>query len=46
MHVANSLNKLGCRSRAEAVRRASELELLNGSRGDGKSTVAPALKTR
>jgi ATP/maltotriose-dependent transcriptional regulator MalT len=28
MHVANCLGKLGCRSRAEAVRRASELGLL------------------
>ena len=28
MHVANSLGKLGCRSRAEAVRRAAELGLL------------------
>jgi DNA-binding NarL/FixJ family response regulator len=28
MHVANTLTRLGCRSRAEAVRRASELQLL------------------
>jgi DNA-binding CsgD family transcriptional regulator len=28
MHVANSLGKLGSRSRAEAVRRAGELQLL------------------
>jgi DNA-binding NarL/FixJ family response regulator len=28
MHVANSLGKLGCRTRAEAVRRAAELGLL------------------
>jgi DNA-binding NarL/FixJ family response regulator len=28
MHVGNSLGKLGCRSRAEAVRRAGELQLL------------------
>jgi DNA-binding CsgD family transcriptional regulator len=29
MHVANGLSKLGCRSRAEAVRRASELRLFD-----------------
>jgi DNA-binding NarL/FixJ family response regulator len=29
MHVANCLGKLGCRSRAHAVRRASEMNLLN-----------------
>jgi ATP/maltotriose-dependent transcriptional regulator MalT len=29
MHVGNSLGKLGCRSRAEAVRRAAELHLLD-----------------
>jgi DNA-binding CsgD family transcriptional regulator len=29
MHVANSLGKLGCRSRADAVRRAAELRLLD-----------------
>jgi hypothetical protein len=28
MHVANSLGKLGSRSRADAVRRAGELQLL------------------
>jgi DNA-binding NarL/FixJ family response regulator len=28
MHVANCLGKLSCRSRAEAVRRAAELQLL------------------
>jgi DNA-binding CsgD family transcriptional regulator len=31
MHVANSLGKLGCRSRAHAVRRAAELNLLSGT---------------
>jgi DNA-binding NarL/FixJ family response regulator len=31
MHVANSLSKLGCRSRAEAVRRASELRLFESA---------------
>jgi ATP/maltotriose-dependent transcriptional regulator MalT len=32
MHVRNLLAKLGCRARAEAVRRAAELGLLEGSR--------------
>jgi DNA-binding NarL/FixJ family response regulator len=31
MHVANGLAKLGCRSRAEAVRRASELRLFDAA---------------
>jgi DNA-binding CsgD family transcriptional regulator len=31
MHVANSLGKLGCRSRAHAVSRAAELNLLSGT---------------
>lgn len=34
MHVANGLSKLGCRSRAEAVRRASELRLFAGAAHD------------
>jgi DNA-binding NarL/FixJ family response regulator len=33
MHVANSLGKLGCRSRAEAVKRSAELGLLEAARG-------------
>ena len=32
MHVGNSLGKLGCRSRAQAVRRAAELNLLDLAR--------------
>jgi DNA-binding CsgD family transcriptional regulator len=36
MHVANSLGKLGCRSRAEAVRRAAELGLLDARDGAAK----------
>jgi DNA-binding NarL/FixJ family response regulator len=36
MHVANSLGKLGCRSRAEAVRRAGELRLLDALDGAAK----------
>lgn len=31
MHVANSLGKLNCRSRAHAVSRAAELNLLTGT---------------
>ena len=38
MHVGNSLGKLGCRSRAEGVRRASELRLFDSE--------APAEKNR
>jgi DNA-binding NarL/FixJ family response regulator len=38
MHVANCLGKLGCRSRAEAVRRAAELELVG--------TLEPSRKAR
>jgi DNA-binding NarL/FixJ family response regulator len=33
MHVANGLGKLGCRSRAEAVRRAADLRLLTAPAG-------------
>ncbi|HLZ31764.1 MAG TPA: AAA family ATPase [Chloroflexota bacterium] len=36
MHVSNSLGKLGCRSRAEAVRRAAELRLLDALDGAAK----------
>ena len=37
MHVANCLGKLGCRSRAEAVRRAAELQLVGNSEPHPKS---------
>jgi DNA-binding CsgD family transcriptional regulator len=33
MHVQNSLDKLGCRTRAEAVRRLAELGAWSGAAG-------------
>jgi len=39
MHVQNSLDKLGCRTRAEAVRRLTELDARSGAAG------APAAET-
>jgi len=33
MHVQNSLDKLGCRTRAEAVRRLTELGTWSGPAG-------------
>jgi DNA-binding NarL/FixJ family response regulator len=42
MHVQNSLDKLGCRTRAEAVRRLTELGAWSGTAGPVPSRPGPA----
>jgi ATP/maltotriose-dependent transcriptional regulator MalT len=41
MHVQNSLDKLGCRTRAEAVRRLAELGAWSGRRPTAAATDGP-----